>query len=266
MSTQIITPTKPALEVITEQPKNLFYAAYGSNLNVPQMAGRCPGAVPAARVLLPDWKLVFRGVADIVESAGDAVPVGLWRITDACESALDGYEGYPNLYGKRYWRWHGGGDDAVIMAYVMNDRSYIEAPGTDYFLSIDDGYIDFSLPKSYLESALAESYRQERETRNVRYNRYNGNYGYSGTNDYLYQDSYSANIPAAPSKADAECQELDESLELQDIRERMQDHTTGELTDYASGMIGDDNEHAIACDILANRENAAIDADSRWQD
>ena len=75
-----------------------LYLAYGSNLNVKQMEIRCPRAKIMGSFLLPNYKLVFRGVADIEESEGDYCPVGLWKITRKCLGALDRYEGYPTLY------------------------------------------------------------------------------------------------------------------------------------------------------------------------
>ena len=76
--------------------------AYGSNLNLANMATRCPDAKHLGSMYIPNWKLVFRHVADIVPSYDkeDLLPVGVWEITKDCEKALDFYEGYPNLYGK----------------------------------------------------------------------------------------------------------------------------------------------------------------------
>lgn len=38
-----------------------IYIAYGSNLNLPQMAIRCPGAAVIGKSALKDYELVFRG-------------------------------------------------------------------------------------------------------------------------------------------------------------------------------------------------------------
>ena len=41
--------------------KRTIYLAYGSNLNISQMAYRCPNAKPWGATILPDWKLEFWG-------------------------------------------------------------------------------------------------------------------------------------------------------------------------------------------------------------
>ena len=38
-----------------------FYIAYGSNLNLTQMAHRCPTAEVAGQTILKNWRLMFRG-------------------------------------------------------------------------------------------------------------------------------------------------------------------------------------------------------------
>jgi len=129
-----------------------YYAAYGSNLNKAQMATRCPAATPHRIFQLPDYKLCFKGVADIIKSKGDTAPVVLWNITPECELALDRYEGYPKLYRKQYWQW---GKD-MIMAYVMNGYD-IAPPSKYYFEGIQDGYGDFGMPLWPLNNALREA-------------------------------------------------------------------------------------------------------------
>ena len=79
-----------------------LYAAYGSNMNLSQMAQRCPHAKRVGRGLVYGYELVFayKGVATIVPSPDNFVIVILWELTPECEQALDRYEGYPRLYGK----------------------------------------------------------------------------------------------------------------------------------------------------------------------
>ena len=80
----------------------MLYLAYGSNLNIKQMKIRCPYAKPSGTFYMPNYRLVFRRVADITKSEGNKVPIGVWKITKQCEIALDRYEGYPTLYRKEY--------------------------------------------------------------------------------------------------------------------------------------------------------------------
>ena len=52
-----------------------LYIAYGSNINLQQMAYRCPHSRVAGTSEIKDFELEFRGVATIVPSKGTSVPV-----------------------------------------------------------------------------------------------------------------------------------------------------------------------------------------------
>ena len=71
------------------------YFAYGSNMSVSQMARRCPGAIVGAVATLSGWrfKINRRGVATLVRDAKCEVTGLVWHLTEACELALDRYEG-----------------------------------------------------------------------------------------------------------------------------------------------------------------------------
>ena len=128
-----------------------IYLAYGSNLDMGQMQYRCPNAKPLGYMLLPDYRLVFKGVADIIPAKGFVCPVGLWEITNDCEKALDRYEGYPNLYRKEYF--NNKKTEQVYMAYVMN-RDGLGMPPQQYYEGIKRGYGHFDIDTKYLEEAL----------------------------------------------------------------------------------------------------------------
>ena len=128
------------------------YISYGSNLNLGQMKLRCPQAKPLGKLLLPNFRLVFRGVADIEEHQGSKCPVGIWDITKECEESLDRYEGYPHLYSKIFFKL----DDELAMTYVMNTNR-ISPPSYHYLKCIEEGYNDFKLDKKYLFDAQKSS-------------------------------------------------------------------------------------------------------------
>ena len=129
--------------------RDMLYFSYGSNLNQSQMAVRCPTAKPLGAAYFPGWKLVFKGVADIViGEPEDLLPVGIWNIGPWDEAALDRYEGFPRLYRKEFING--------IMTYRMNIGD-IFPPSIDYFNTILTGYEDFGLDTSALYSALDES-------------------------------------------------------------------------------------------------------------
>ena len=79
--------------------KDRFYIAYGSNLNLEQMARRCPTARVVKASFLHNHRLMFRGkstaAATVEEHRGNKVPVLIWQLQPSDERALDAYEGYP---------------------------------------------------------------------------------------------------------------------------------------------------------------------------
>ena len=84
--------------------KEKLYFAYGSNMNLNQMAFRCPDAEVVESVRLEGYRLAFRtngggnGVATILPEEGSYVDGVLWRISERDEQHLDHYEGFPFLY------------------------------------------------------------------------------------------------------------------------------------------------------------------------
>ena len=79
-----------------------LYFAYGSNINLEQMAHRCPDAQIVGPVTLENYELRFRGsgFATVTPKNGSVVHGLLWKLTPESERALDRYEGYPRHYTK----------------------------------------------------------------------------------------------------------------------------------------------------------------------
>lgn len=137
-----------------------FYVAYGSNLNLEQMAHRCPNAKVVGVGMLEGWRLIFNRVATIEPDETAQVPVGLWSITEQCERALDIYEGYPHLYRKETVKVRMfDGTDREAMVYIMNTGSP-QVPNSYYLQTIEQGYRDVGLTSKYLEDALMETVRR----------------------------------------------------------------------------------------------------------
>ena len=112
-----------------------LYFAYGSNINLEQMAFRCPEAYVVGPVILENYGLLFRGnargngVATITPKEGGQVHGLLWRITPACEQSLDFYEGYPRLYEKEQVTVRDReGRQLTVMAYVMTGHELWRFP------------------------------------------------------------------------------------------------------------------------------------------
>jgi len=131
----------------------MLYLAYGSNLNLGQMRIRCPRAEPLYSATINNYRLVFRGVADMIKDEGSKCAIGVFNITEQCEASLDIYEGYPRMYDKKILNI--GGEE--IMTYTMNSQT-INPPSELYYNSIFEGYEDFGLDSTLLERARANSY------------------------------------------------------------------------------------------------------------
>jgi len=128
----------------------MLYMAYGMNTNRDAMAVRCPKAKPLGGFYLPDTRLVFRGVADIVPDTETICPVVLWDISLDCLRSLDNLEGYPHFYNRRKIN-----TDWIV--YEMNDKTRTSPPNGGYYKMIEDGYKDFGLDDYKLRVALSEA-------------------------------------------------------------------------------------------------------------
>lgn len=144
-----------------------LYFAYGSNINLDQMAYRCPDAEVVGPVTLEGWELLFRGsgVATIGQKDGSTVHGLLWQLTPDCERSLDHYEGYPHLYGKEPVTVRDAqGQELTVMAYIMTERYRTPAvPPTPYYEGIQEGYRQNGLPVRALKKAWEHAVREVHE-------------------------------------------------------------------------------------------------------
>ena len=153
-----------------------IYAAYGSNMNLPQMRKRCPKAKVIGVGKLKNYRLTFRGrnkgVANIEETHGREVPILLWEITKDCERALNIYEGFPNLYIKKNVDIETKTGKVEAMVYIMVNI-FINMPAEPheyYFKTIWDGYKENNITTEYLKIALAETKREVPDSEEVKRN------------------------------------------------------------------------------------------------
>lgn len=146
-----------------------YYLAYGSNLNKEQMKRRCPTAVPVGSALIKDYRLLFKGsltgaYLTIEKAKGKSVPVGVWKINDSDELALDKYEGYPTFYYKKEIDiicMNASGQQKPIKAfiYIMDEKCKVNVPSNYYLRVCLDGYKDFNFDFKYIKEAYKVSAR-----------------------------------------------------------------------------------------------------------
>lgn len=151
-----------------------LYIAYGSNLNLPQMAFRCPTAKVVGASEIKDYELLFRGgrkssVATVEPLKGSSVPVLLWKLKERDLQALDRYEGYPSLYRKEILPVELKGKTIPAMVYIMNDGHPFGSPSDYYLNTIMEGYQSAGFDTEFLEQAVEKSIQlakeqQERES------------------------------------------------------------------------------------------------------
>ena len=142
--------------------KTTLYAAYGSNMNIEQMAFRCPRAKVVGTSKVEDYELLFRGwkssaVATIEPKEGCSVPLIVWEITKPDEDALDRYEGWPNFYRKQIFTIDFKGKPTEVMIYIMNDGYPIGIPSPTYFSTIRQGYKSAKFSLKILNKFLENS-------------------------------------------------------------------------------------------------------------
>lgn len=148
-----------------QKPK--LYIAYGSNMNIEQMARRCPTAKVVGTAELEDWRLRFKGdnnfsVATVEPSVGHRVPILVWEIMPKDEASLDVYEGYPRLYRKEMMLVRIEKVIRLAMIYIMNadDLAYGN-PSDVYYDTIRTGYINAGFSPDLLEQSVIANMKKE---------------------------------------------------------------------------------------------------------
>ncbi len=145
-----------------------YYVAYGSNLNIEQMAYRCPGAKIIGTSEIPNYRLLFKGSGTgayltIEPSEGRKVPVAVWEVTKWDECALDRYEGYPRFYYKKEIELPVKPDQGgrttrrKVFVYIMDETRRCGIPSRYYIETCLDGYKDFGFDTDFLFEALGDT-------------------------------------------------------------------------------------------------------------
>ena len=138
--------------------KKQLYIAYGSNINLEQMAYRCPHSKVVGTSEIKDFELEFRGVATIVPKENASVPILIWELDERDLPILNRYEGWPRLYRQEKMSFELNGKICEGMAYLMN-YGEISPPSQQYYNTILQGYRENGLDESFLQKALENSFQ-----------------------------------------------------------------------------------------------------------
>lgn len=146
----------------------MYYLAYGSNLNIGQMAYRCPDAKIIGTAEIKDYRLKFKGsysgsYLTIEKAKGFTVPVAVWQVSDDDIRSLDRYEGYPSFYYKRTMvLLCSDGKRHRCFVYIMHEDRQLGIPSPFYVHTCEQGYDDFDFDKYKLYEAIEYSERKLR--------------------------------------------------------------------------------------------------------
>ena len=129
---------------------SILYFAYGSNMNLDQMAMRCPGAMLGPVARLTGWKYFINGDGYAgIEKAEDSEVLGcLWTLQDKHWRALDHYEGVAGGYYERIeLEVVQVADGQLIKCWVYLSCNYeYGVPAPKYQQSVVDGARQVNLP------------------------------------------------------------------------------------------------------------------------
>lgn len=112
---------------------NVFYFAYGSNMNPERIRQRLPHARAVGTATIRGWRLVERLYADIERARGGRVHGVVYLVTQSELRTLDHYEGYPSVYTNALVNAHLDGTHKVrAITYVMTEAARKERHGRLY--------------------------------------------------------------------------------------------------------------------------------------
>lgn len=147
-----------------------LYFAFGSNLDLAQMARRCPGARAVEVASLPGFELAFAGyspswrgsVATVRERSRGSVRGLLYALDDRDFAALDRFEGHPSVYLRHYvWvRPRGARKLQRVETYLLDAE--LGEPSREYLEQIARAYRELGFPLAPLLSAARRCITEER--------------------------------------------------------------------------------------------------------
>lgn len=135
--------------------KNIFYFAYGSNMNLDTMKSRCGEGnfVGFSGFSLNDYMFYFydRGFANIRSSLSQTVKGVLYRINESCLNSLDQAEGYPNTYQRRIVKISNTLGNFDSWVYIVESDDSVGNPSQEYYDTVVRGAKQYGIDDSYIQ-------------------------------------------------------------------------------------------------------------------
>lgn len=139
----------------------MTYFAYGSNLGVRRLRGRCPNAGRGRPAKLSGWRIVFNKVsmdgsskANIEPSQSGAVWGAVFEIRGDEKEGLRGAEGHPRHYEEHSFIVSCGDEELEAVAYVACPDRVAASPVPPYGWYLEHvlrGAEETGLPADYIE-------------------------------------------------------------------------------------------------------------------
>lgn len=136
----------------------MYYFAYGSNMNSPQMQRRSPSAKFVCVACLQNYQFGITrhsrlrdcGTANVFPSAGAAVWGIVYDVSDADLIVMDGFEdGYRREF-LSVSPANNGGSSITALVYVAEIETNVPLPNAEYKRVIVEGAKHWQLPAPYL--------------------------------------------------------------------------------------------------------------------
>jgi hypothetical protein len=135
----------------------MFYFAYGSNMNWPQMQRRCPSSRFACTARLPEYRFAIArhsrlrdcGTANIFIQPGSEVWGVVYEVSDVDMATMDGFE---DGYSRKNVLVHGGNGTASPMeaiTYIAPKETLVPLPSAEYKRLLLEGARFWRLPAGY---------------------------------------------------------------------------------------------------------------------
>jgi len=135
----------------------MFYFAYGSNMNWPQMQRRCPSSRFVCIARLPDHGFAIArhsrlrdcGTANIFVKADHEVWGVVYEVSERDMETMDAFE---DGYSREIVFVHGGNGDASpieVIVYIAPTETSVPLPSTEYKRLLLEGARFWKLPAPY---------------------------------------------------------------------------------------------------------------------